>query len=432
VITNDRRNACNGSNPGSQIPLVLSSGVTLTGSSTNPNYFTILSNGNIFVDLAAGGGTTIPLGSYPLTYQVCEGTPAVCVTQTVTIIVTNSSRIAADNPKPIVKQKINTLTKQSTYQIINFPDANLKAKLLDATDENNIAFLSSNGFITRVDFNGDGEIDTNEALQIGRLQMANSNISNLTGLEYFINLSSIGLGFNNINSFNLNLPSLSILSIANNPLTNFNTQNLPNLTRFNCSNTLLTSINTTNKYLLEIVSLSDTQINTIDLGICPNLIYFYCQNNPNLTSINIKNTSLLDYNNSFMQQDCWRNCPNLNYICADSNEIPVLQSFLGNCGVNTSGITIDSACALGVDDVLLDGISIAPNPSTGIFEITFPTSLTVKTTATVYTMLGQKMMSINEVGNSTMQVDLSGYPNGTYLLQLVLDDKKVIKKLIKR
>jgi len=87
---------------------------------------------------------------------------------------------------------------------------------------------------------------------------------------------------------------------------------------------------------------------------------------------------------------------------------------------------------LGVDDVLLDGISIAPNPSTGIFEIIFPNSLTVKTTATVYTMLGQKMMSLNLTGNINTQVDLSSYPNGTYLLQLELDDKKVIKKLIKK
>jgi len=331
VLTNDSRRLCSGGNNVTIVPLT--SNFSLTGSYSTPSYFTILPNGNIFIDLGAGGGTTIPSGQYNLTYQICDTTnQSVCFLVPVTINVTNSFRLAADVPKPIIKPK-DKITSQSIFQVINFPDANLKAKLLEATDNNNIAFNIDNTNIVAVDTNDDGEIDTNEALQIGKLQIANSNISDLTGLEYFLNLKEIYAPLNNIFSFNLTSLNITKLDLWNNPLlSSLNVSSFPNLTRLFINNTLISSINVSSNPNLSILGIVGTPISSIVLQNNTLLSLFYCSNNSNLASINIKNTSLLDYNNSFMQQDCWRNCPNLNYICADSNEIPVLQSFLGNCG----------------------------------------------------------------------------------------------------
>lgn len=430
VLANDSRVVCT-NNVSTQVPLA---NISLTGSESAPySYFTVLPNGSIFVDADAGPaqGTIIP-GTYPLTYQVCDLiNPGNCITQTVLIYVSGSAKMATVLPKQIKKEQRKTTT-QNIYQIITFPDANLKAKLLEANDSNNIAYNLDNTNIVAVDTNVDGEIDTNEALQIGRLFLVNSNITDLTGLEYFTNLRSFNIGLNNVTNFDIPLPNLSILVLYQNPLTNINTSILPSLSGVNCSNTLMTSLNTTNKYLLNNVNIAGSQISNIDLGVARNLIYFYCKNNPNLTSINIKNTSLLDYSNPAMQQDCWTNCPNLNNICADSNEIAVLQSFLSGCGVNTSGIDINSNCALGVDEnELLNGISITPNPSSGVFEITFANGLPGQVTALVYNVLGQELLTVDCHQQGSTTIDLSGYAGSVYVLQLTMGEHRLTKRIVK-
>ena len=79
-------------------------------------------------------------------------------------------------------------------QIINIPDANFKAKLLEASSSNYIAStedINNTGGAfnyTAIDTNNDGEIQVSEALAIkylnvGPYQTSNSNIRNLIGIE---------------------------------------------------------------------------------------------------------------------------------------------------------------------------------------------------------------------------------------------------------
>lgn len=427
VLTNDLRNICNTTNNNvTTTPLLINSlnQNQITGSATTPfNYFTISSTGNINVNIGLG---PIPLGSYVLTYMVCETGSTICVTQTVTIYVYNF-RLASPLKSKSISSNAHTILKNA-YQIINFPDANLKAKLLDSAT----CYNTTNGDFILVDANGDGEIDTNEALQIGRVNISNANISNLTGLEYFTNLTSLGAPLNNITSYGIIISSLQILALWENPLVNLNINSLLNLTGLGLLNTDLTSLSISNNNLLTHLDIAGTNINNLDVGICHNLTNLYCKNNPNLTNINIKNTSSLDYGNTLMQQDCWLNCPNLNNICADSFEIPALQSFLAGCGVNTSGININSNCALGVEsNELLAGVSVSPNPSSGIFEITFGATLTVKTTLTVYNVLGQEVLSQECAMEDKTLVDLTDYADGVYVMQLKMGDRMVNKKIVK-
>lgn len=67
--------------------------------------------------------------------------------------------------------------------IINFPDANLKAALLK---------------VKNLDYNNDGEISTSEAYNTFELDISNSNISNLSGIEKFCNLVDFVAENNNI------------------------------------------------------------------------------------------------------------------------------------------------------------------------------------------------------------------------------------------
>ena len=71
-------------------------------------------------------------------------------------------------------------------QIVNIPDANFKAKLI----------------ALGVDSNTDGLIQNTEALAITNLNVLNSNIADLTGIEAFTNLSSLHCGSNNLTTLN--------------------------------------------------------------------------------------------------------------------------------------------------------------------------------------------------------------------------------------
>ena len=95
----------------------------------------------------------------------------------------------------------------SSAQIINIPDANFKAKLLAANNNIDIASNSTqvninfsvsqpNGYCN-VDLNNDGEIQVSEASNIQFLNIYNSNISDLTGIEFFSNLKVFPPPINN-------------------------------------------------------------------------------------------------------------------------------------------------------------------------------------------------------------------------------------------
>ena len=103
-------------------------------------------------------------------------------------------------------------------QIVNIPDANFKAKLIAL------------GF----DSNLDGNIQQSEALTITYMDVSSSTISDLTGINYFTNLT--------------------YLRCASNQLTALDISNLTNLQQLYCSNNLFTSLNLTghpNLYILE-------------------------------------------------------------------------------------------------------------------------------------------------------------------------------------
>ena len=96
-----------------------------------------------------------------------------------------------------------TFTTICNAQIINIPDANFKAKLLEASPSNQIASRQNpiiyNGYLMftnydNIDSNNDGEIQLSEIQDITYLNLSNDNspnnnsINDLTGLNYFTNL----------------------------------------------------------------------------------------------------------------------------------------------------------------------------------------------------------------------------------------------------
>ena len=126
-------------------------------------------------------------------------------------------------------------------QIINFPDANLKARLLLSANGIGIAYHNGNSF--KIDSNNDNEIQVSEALLVNHLVLYNCGISNLSGLEYFINLTHLNCANNTISTLDL-MPFTNLIGFDayNNSLTSLTISNLSQLTNFSCNNNQITSL----------------------------------------------------------------------------------------------------------------------------------------------------------------------------------------------
>ncbi|TBX71013.1 T9SS type A sorting domain-containing protein [Flavobacterium silvisoli] len=107
----------------------------------------------------------------------------------------------------------------SHSQIVIIPDANFKAKLLAAGPTANIAYNAS--FVKiKIDTNNDGEIQQSEANLVYSLNVSNSSIVDLTGINFFTNLQSLYCDGNQIITLELNtLTHLQTLWCQNNQLT---------------------------------------------------------------------------------------------------------------------------------------------------------------------------------------------------------------------
>ena len=211
-------------------------------------------------------------------------------------------------------------------QIVNIPDANFKAKLLN--------------YNPVIDTNSNGEIEVSEALSQTSLSIDSSNIINITGIEEFTNLTSLNCTNNLITTMNLtSLTNLTLLNVNNNLLTSLNVSGLSILNDFSCSNNQLQNLNIQGCINLNNFNCSNNNLTNIDL-IATSLFIFNCNQN-DLTTLNLNVNSIsnfycsgnllttLDLSDiSFSQIDCSNN------LLTSLNLSGTTISFELNCRIN--------------------------------------------------------------------------------------------------
>ena len=321
-------------------------------------------------------------------------------------------------------------------QIINFADSNFKNALLAATSINNSVGTGAvvNGApqnYIAIDANSDGEIQQSEALAVTFLSLGSYSIANMAGIEYFTNLKYINLANNPLTSLNLSaLTQLETLIVAKCHLTAIDLTGLVSLRYFNCWMNQITTIDFSGLPNLKRVYCPNNFVSSLDFTNNPLFDDLECTYNPNLTSIKIKNGAIQTFlGDSYCLFD---GNPNLHYICADAAEIPVLQSFQATCAVNNTCV-IDSACVLGVEGFNVNevGAAISPNPSTGLFNLSFLEPLKGKAVIEVYNALGQKLFAEIIENKQEEELQLSNLPSGTYILKVSSNGNIFSKKIIK-
>lgn len=243
----------------------------------------------------------------------------------------------------------------SSAQIINFPDANLKAKLLTAATGNTVDVASTLGtypgapsYYNKIDTNNDGEIQISEALLIKYLNISSANITNLTGLSYFSNLENLRCNYNqisNLSEVNLltNLRQFHIWYNNNINLTQINLSNLTNLKYLQLLGSNINSLNVTNNINLIGLSCQANNLTSLDVSNCPQLNYLQCFGNL-ISFLNIKNGNVNNWTTLQLAGNNYDSSANAYiYICADEEDIASVPDYANShkntyCSFTPNGI----------------------------------------------------------------------------------------------
>ena len=262
---------------------------------------------------------------------------------------------------------LSFITGMSTVhaQNVTIPDPNFKAFLV--ADPN-------------INLNSDTEIQVSEATAFtGMINCNTQNVTDFTGLEAFVNLTSLIIVYNPVTTLdisqntaltllNVYINSLTSLDVSNNvllqelrternPIMNLDISNLTQLKTLTCGNNGLTSLDLTNNVNLEIADLTGSaaygnmnQIASLDVSNCADLTFLSLGGNL-ISSLDVSNNTNLEtlYCNNLLLTsiDVSANV-NLDYLDCSTNNITSL-----NVSNNTS----------------LTRLVFSNNPITGGFDL---------------------------------------------------------------
>ncbi len=213
------------------------------------------------------------------------------------------------------------------------------------TDPNFEAVLNTLGYD---DISGDGQVPTPLITPVTSLNVSNQAITDLTGIQDFINLQTLNVSDNTITEIpTSSLTQLVTLQANNNSLNTLNVSSNTSLERLLVENNNLSSLNLQNATLLEELSANDNNLNSISLN-----------NNTALERVSLSNNMLTALDVTSLT--------NLIELQADSNAIPVLAL---DANVNLEFLSINNNQLSTIDlsnNTLLDNFSAQNNQLTSI------------------------------------------------------------------
>lgn len=229
------------------------------------------------------------------------------------------------NMKKIITLIILSLTLNVFAQIdpiVDIPNTNFKNTLLNHSPT--------------IDTNNDGEIQVSEAEAIvGKVRATGQN--DLTGIEAFINITELDIGFLQMADLDLsqNTALITLHCDGSHGLKTIDISKNVLLEWFNCTETLLTSLDVSKNTALTYLGCNfNYQLTNLDVTQNTNLTSFYAIDNRLLTNLDIsKNIALTTFdcsNNKFTKLDISKNNnitsfnalrnPSLSTICINPNQ----------------------------------------------------------------------------------------------------------------
>jgi len=362
-------------------------------------------------------------------------------------------------------------------QIVNIPDPIFKNALVN----NPVADFDGDGIPDGdVDTDNDGEIQFTEAEAVLGLGIVGYNFTSMEGIERFTslvwlichsnqltaldvsqntNLEVLTCFGNPMTSLELQNPNLIELTCGDNFLTSLDVSGSPNLQSLRCERNLLTSLDLRNNPDLQVVDCWNNKLNSLELNN-PSLRYLNCNRNQ-LTSLNVSQSlelaDLYCVGNSLSNLNLSNNIDIVRMSCIE-NELSFLNIKNGNnlnmslmysydnpnllcinvddedatrpvCDIPTSGWCKDATasygenCVLGIANFTTKNLILYPNPTSGMLNIS--TSSTIRNVR-IYSSNGNKLSEVDANG-----IDLTSFPSGIYFIEILGENEKVIRKIIK-
>ncbi|KIQ21280.1 chromosome condensation regulator RCC1 [Flavobacterium sp. MEB061] len=229
-----------------------------------------------------------------------------------------------------------------------------------------------------------------------------------------------------------NISGITVLDLSNSSISNLSgIENFTSLTYLDVSNNQLKTLDVSKNGLLETLNASSNQLTTLDLSENTKLSIVYVANNP-LVSLNLRNGN---NRNFILPTQTGKNTASVLYTtflglttlsCIQVDDAAYSNANWSN--IKESTTTYSNTCkTLGVNDPAFAKATIYPNPTNGEVNI----SNIILEKANVYNELGQlvKTFTLNS-NNTNNTINLSGLPKGVYYIYLINQDVASAKKLI--
>lgn len=313
-------------------------------------------------------------------------------------------------------------------QNVDIPDAQFKARLI------------SNHLINT---NGDNEIQLSESeVYTGSINVSNSTIQSMEGIQYFPRITSINCADNEIMYLDLtNNTQLVRLNCSNNKIFELELSNQVDLRILNLDSNLLNTLILESNAKLIHLSLNNNQIQTLDvvqntelqsidcsyndieiLNLSQNtdLVKLNCSFN-SLEVLNLKNGN----NHSIMTSDFDATNNNLNCIEVDDLNF---SNFNWTSKIDAGAYFSTNCTALPIKEVSIGDFTLSPNPTSGAVTI-FLGGLSERVAIEVFNTSGGTVVKNSYNNKDVINIDLDVIP-GIYMVTVnTYDGNNFTKKL---
>jgi Leucine-rich repeat (LRR) protein len=153
---------------------------------------------------------------------------------------------------------------------------------VDIPDNNFLNAIIEGGF----DTDGDSIISTAEAEKISSLSIGDLGISDLTGIEAFVNLRMLVCPDNELTSLDItNCPQLRVVRCNNNQLQNLDVSNNTAITMLNCNGNGLTNLDVSNNLYLRSLCCNGNQLASLDISANKSIYTLSINEMPSLNQV---------------------------------------------------------------------------------------------------------------------------------------------------
>jgi hypothetical protein len=316
-------------------------------------------------------------------------------------------------------------------QNINFPDLHLKTVLV------------ANPLINT---NGDGEIQKSEAIAFtGAVNVSNSTIYDMTGIEYFVNMTALNCSNNDLVQIDLNSNvSLMRLDCSINNLFDIDLTNNTELRLLDIHSNHFQSIDLTANILLARLLAQNNHLQILDLNSNSYLQQLDCSNN-DLTSLDVSDNTMLFSVNCSDNQLSFLNLANNNNVNINSGSVNAINNKL-NCvkvddksfsdlnwanSIDAFAFYSNSCNSVPVSTATSSYLNVFPNPAADVISVYFGGEF-VRVRIDIYNVSGGLVYSNTIHNKSSVNLDLD-FNAGIYMMAVNTGEGETItKKIIKK